>query len=374
MPESVGVVLIDDNSEDRVLATRELLREFPDVRIDEILDQSAFDRVLQKGDFDLVLTDYQLHWTDGLHVLNTIKTKLPNIPVIMFTGTGTQEIAVEAIREGAADYVVKSPTNWPRLRLAVKNALDRVRHLHWLKETEKLALIGRLTSAVLHEIDIPLKAVRNELFALEHQPNHPEAGTIVRKVIKELEQIDEITRRTLGLYRESSSPVPLRPSQIMDDVFALYASRIDYQHIKIFRNYSDAQIVSFPGEMRQVFANLVANALDVMPRGGELEAMVAPFASDGNQLVRIRFCDTGPGIEEKYIDRIFDPFFSTKGENGTGLGLWLAREIVAKYGGTLKVGTSVRGGLQGTCFIIELPAKFEPKKNPTGERRPKGTQ
>jgi signal transduction histidine kinase len=207
----------------------------------------------------------------------------------------------------------------------------------------------------MREIAIPLQSLRNDIAVLEKQPNHPQASSIAQRALKELDHIDEISQGTLGLYRQSQNAVQMRFSTVLDDVFALYQSRIAYQRVQVLRHYSDPPVLGYPSEMRQVFSTLVSNALDVMLLGGQLEVTITDFSRDGKDNVNIRLCDTGPGIPKEYNEKIFDPLFTTKGEKGTGLGLWLAKEIVTRRGGNIRVNSSVTPGTNGTCFTIEMP-------------------
>ena len=120
-PRLQSVLLIDDNPNDRLLARRELAKAFDTLIVHEVLDQKGLDRALSGGDFDLVITDYQLGWSDGLKILRTVKSQRSQCPVIMFTNTGTQEIAVAAMKSGLSDYVIKSPRHFIRLRQAVRS-------------------------------------------------------------------------------------------------------------------------------------------------------------------------------------------------------------------------------------------------------------
>jgi PAS domain S-box-containing protein len=130
-------MLIDDNPDDRILVVRELRRNFNEVQIEQVADVEGFNRALKSSGFDLVITDYQLRWTDGLTVLRAIKARWPDCPVVMFTGTGSEEIAVEAMKTGLNDYVLKSPKHFPRLTTAVRLAVEQAEQRHALKEAEK---------------------------------------------------------------------------------------------------------------------------------------------------------------------------------------------------------------------------------------------
>lgn len=130
------VLLVDDNPDDRALVVRELHKEAAAVTTVEIADQIAFERAINSDDFDLVITDFHLRWTTGLEILKQVLVRHPDLPVIMFTGTGTEDVAVEAMRLGLADYVVKNPNHMPRLRRAVHTALARSKELHARRHAE----------------------------------------------------------------------------------------------------------------------------------------------------------------------------------------------------------------------------------------------
>ncbi len=134
--KSLRVLLVDDNPDDRVLVARELEREFGTLAAEHVVNPEALARALEAGDFDLVITDYQLHWTNGLEVLRAVKERYPHRPVIMFTGTGSEEIAVEAMKAGLDDYVLKSPKHFRRLPATVRLALARAEERRAREEAE----------------------------------------------------------------------------------------------------------------------------------------------------------------------------------------------------------------------------------------------
>src|SRR6266404_299534 len=145
-PEQLRILLVDDNPEDRTLAIRELRRTFPNLQITQIIEAKHFASALEGDHCDLVITDYQLRWTDGLTVLRTIKARWPDCPVIMFTGTGSEEVAVEAMKAGLDDYVLKSSKHYSRLPGAAKLALEQRAQWRALKEAERryLALFNNV--------------------------------------------------------------------------------------------------------------------------------------------------------------------------------------------------------------------------------------
>lgn len=119
------VLVIDDNPTDRLLVIRELEREFTSLEVREITDAKALEEVMTQGSFDVVVTDYQLGWSDGLVVLKTVKSRYPNCPVIMFTNSGNEELAVEAMKSGLDDYIIKVPNRYKRVPVALRLAMER---------------------------------------------------------------------------------------------------------------------------------------------------------------------------------------------------------------------------------------------------------
>src|SRR3989449_2626822 len=140
MSRPLRVLIIEDNPDDRALIQHELKREHADLRMTSILNATDFDRALEKDEaYDLVLTDYQLPWTNGLAILHTVKSRYPDCPVIMVTGTGSEEIAVKAMKAGLDDYVIKAPRHckiWGRLLVSVKTVLERAQERRALRESE----------------------------------------------------------------------------------------------------------------------------------------------------------------------------------------------------------------------------------------------
>lgn len=148
MDEQLRVLLVDDNPQDRQLVMRELRKAFPSTIISEAINQSQLDTRIRVADFELVITDYHLHWSDGIRVLQAVKRRLPNCPVIMFTGTGCEEVAVEAMKLGLDDYIIKNVQHLVRLQGAVRAVLE---HADTRRRMDQLA--SRLES-VLSQLQV----------------------------------------------------------------------------------------------------------------------------------------------------------------------------------------------------------------------------
>lgn len=247
----------------------------------------------------------------------------------------------------------------------VVETTDRVLAEEALRKTEKLAAAGRLAASIAHEINNPLEAVTNLLYLLDqHEPMESEAKVYVQTAQAELARVSEITQQTLRFYRQSSSASMTNLVEVMDSLLMLYKSRLMASHVKVERRFrEEPQVYGFGGELRQLFANLVGNAADAMPRGGMLTLGVRRGCGrtlDGTwrQGVRVTVTDTGSGMSEATRRRIFEAFFTTKDATGTGLGLWISAEIIAKHGGTVQVRTR-QGAGSGTSFMIFFPDRME---------------
>jgi PAS domain S-box-containing protein len=218
-----------------------------------------------------------------------------------------------------------------------------------LRTSEKLATAGRLAATIAHEINNPLEAVTNLLFLMRKDPN-PEYLNMAEQ---ELARINHIAKQTLGFYRTDPNPAPLNVADVIEGVLAVFHGRALSRGVAIETSYrSKDEINGYPNELRQVFGNLISNALDAMSAGGKLRVRTASYGCG----LRVTIADNGSGIEKENLSRLFQPFFTANKEVGTGLGLWLTREIVHKHGGAVRVRSSADRRRHGTVFMIWLPA------------------
>lgn len=223
-----------------------------------------------------------------------------------------------------------------------------------LIQSQKLASAGRMAATVAHEINNPLEAVFNLLYlALMDRSLAPETRRTLETADQELQRVAQITKQTLGFYRERSSPSTVNVCELMDQVLRLFARRLEAKNISVSREYAaDVNIEGIPGELRQVFSNLVANSLEAVEQRGTVRVRISRMMLGGNSHVRITIGDTGVGICPEHVRNIFEPFFTTKNV-GTGLGLWVSDNIVKNHGGVIKV-RSKQG--KGTVVCVYLPA------------------
>jgi PAS domain S-box-containing protein len=231
---------------------------------------------------------------------------------------------------------------------------DRKTAEELLRRAEKLAAAGRLAATVAHEINNPLEAVANLLYlAMHDEALPPTAARYLQTANDELRRVGHIVSQTLGFYRDSSAPQMTDLGLLVCDVLVLYQRKLDGRRIRVTRNIEEGvKVHAVTGELRQVIANLVTNAIDAMEPEGVLGVEVRRAKDEAI----LQVSDTGSGISSVVVDRIFEPFFTTKKDVGTGLGLWVSKGIVEKHHGRIEVHSSQRAQDRGTSFIIALPA------------------
>ncbi|HKF21805.1 MAG TPA: ATP-binding protein [Candidatus Angelobacter sp.] len=231
---------------------------------------------------------------------------------------------------------------------------DKDRVERRMLEIEKFAAAGRLAATIAHEVNNPMEAIKNAVYLLA--PAVPESAAPVYNILKaETERVARVVRQMLGLYRETEPSKPVNVNTIIEDTLLLLNRQMERAGVRVeteLGTLPDAILAA--DQIRQVFSNLLLNARDAMPEGGTLRIRTrAVRALDNLRIwVRILIADTGTGIAPEIIGDIFEPFVTTKGEKGTGLGLWIVRGIVHNHEGRI----SVRSGLgKGTVFQIDLP-------------------
>jgi two-component system cell cycle sensor histidine kinase/response regulator CckA len=390
--QTMRILLIDDSPYDRELIKRTLQRNFPDASFVEVLHEQAFDEALQDLDYTLACTDYYLKWTTGLEILRAIRARSTDLPVIMVTDTGSEEIAAEAMRKGLDDYVLKS--HLPRLPIAISECLERRRmqaEQHalqaQLQQVQKLESLGLLVSGVAHDFNNVLAGIKGyaELGMKRTPPAGPPFDEYFRHIHARAEHGAQVTRKLLAFARGT----PIEPQHIfvneritalLDLIRTLVGPSIQVT----FHADPDVQaIYADPTQLEQVLMNLCLNARDAMPTGGSLEISTQRVEiSDGQHhgppylppgvytLIRVR--DTGAGMDEQTQAHLFEPFFTTKDVGqGTGLGLAVAYGIVKEHRGAIRV-QSQPG--EGSTFSLYFPVAAAPEKpvseQPASEQSP----
>ncbi len=233
-----------------------------------------------------------------------------------------------------------------------------------LRQSEKLAAVGRLASSISHEINNPLEAVTNLLYLAAAEPGLSEAGQeYVRMAEDEVRRVSQIATQTLRFHRQQNSPTQVTPAQLVDPVLNLFQGRLVNSGIHVEASYSTTRtVLCFEGDIRQILNNLIANAIDAMRNGGRLmvRAHTACDLRSDSPGVRITVADTGHGMDAATVKRVFEPFYTTKDLNGNGLGLWISQGIVERHQGQLRVRSTRDPRIHGTVFSLFLPSGAEP--------------
>ena len=236
-----------------------------------------------------------------------------------------------------------------------------------LLANEKLAVAGRLAATIAHEIHNPLDSVSNLLYLMRNGASEEENNQFIDMAERELARVTQISRAMLGLYRESRAPVPVDLKAILEEILLLMEHRFQELRVTAHTDLPSPVIVdAFPAELRQVFTNLITNAAEASSPNGEVRVSASTLAAGINSAGRrmppgalVIIADNGAGISDDVRPHLFQPFFTTKGENGTGLGLWVSRGIVAKHGGTIDIASDTGESAHGTVvsiFLAEKPA------------------
>ena len=264
--------------------------------------------------------------------------------------------------------------------LVFRDITDRKLSDDALMRAEKLAAAGRLAASVAHEVNNPLEGLTNLVYIARQTDEIEEVRTLLIQAEEELGRIAHITRQSLGFYREITSATLYNPSEIISEVTEFYRPRAHSKNIRLaVLSEVEIEILGISGEIRQVLSNLIANSIDASSSGCQIH-LHAKSAFDPKEPsrrgVRISIADNGSGITSAHLKEIFEPFFTTKKDTGTGLGLWVSRQLVEKSGGSLHVRSCTSGAHRGTTFSMFLPASgkipetADAHLNPTLEAEP----
>ncbi|HUQ49700.1 MAG TPA: ATP-binding protein [Terriglobales bacterium] len=250
---------------------------------------------------------------------------------------------------GQVAYSVTVLRDWSSVR-----KLEQLKVERRMLEIEKFAAAGRLAATIAHEVNNPMEAIKNAIYLMAGRVS-PEAEPVYEILKSETERVARIVRQMLGLYRNQESVKPININTLVEDTLLLLARQLQRSNVEVVTDFGDLPpAVVAADQLRQVFSNLVINAKDSMPNGGKLWVRTRQVYAK-NELhgwIRILIADTGSGIPQEMVDSIFEPFVTTKGEKGTGLGLWIVKGIIGNHGGKLSVRSKVGNG---TVFKIELP-------------------
>ncbi|EAT16221.1 response regulator [Desulfuromonas acetoxidans] len=345
-------------------------------------------RLIAEQPPSLVLLDYMMPVMDGMSVLKQIRQDYPDVYVIMFTGKGSETVAVEVMKAGASDYVLKPFNNhdlldridsvlkfrrielinrsleqeraqlqqeiqaWNReLEMRVAEKTRELEQAHnEIVQAEKLATVGHLSAGMAHEIRNPLNSIGlfAQLLATGIDPGD-ELAEYPEKILKEIDRIDAILLKLLAASKQhkvDTQPVSL--DEVIHDVADLFRPQFSQQGVDLDLYLQQVpKLVGDQDEFVQIFTNLFVNALQAMADGGLLSV---EMEQQGDRIY-VEVSDNGSGIAQENLSKVFDPFFTTKSK-GTGFGLSVVLRIVKNYHGSIRV-SSILG--KGTSFYLEFP-------------------
>jgi signal transduction histidine kinase len=300
-----------------------------------------------------------------------------DFPVILLTVSGRVTLESERLRELRRPlgnlFLLERPIRPETLLSTLEIALRGRQRQYQIRDqiqqyalaqaalirSEKLAVTGRLAASIAHEINNPLESVTNLLYLMRGNLTPEQRKQFLAEAEQELARVTEITKQTLRFYREPSQPTATDVSAVLDSVLRLHGSRLRAAGVKVHSEIlsETVTVLSTPGELRQILANIIGNATDAMRQGGCLTIRI----SNRKQwqltgcCVRLTIADNGTGIPPDVLPTIFEPFVTTKGETGTGLGLWVTSEIVKKNGWKIRVRSSKNPARRGTVFSLVIP-------------------
>jgi two-component system cell cycle sensor histidine kinase/response regulator CckA len=364
MPVPLKVLLLEDRASDARLVLHELRQAGFEPQWERVETEADFLSKLD-GPWEIILADYSLPQFDAPSALRLVRERNIDVPLIIVSGTIGEELAVAAMKEGAADYLLKDRLS--RLGPAVKQALAQRRLAEQLRQAQKMEAVGRLAGGVAHDFNNLLTVILgySDVVLAQVREDDP-----LRDTLEEIRQAalraTELTRQLLAFSRKQVlAPVVLDLNALVADVQKMLRRLIGANIELVVQPAADLWPVRVDRmQMEQVLMNLAINARDAMPEGGTLTietANVEPSASDAathagmrrGGYVRLTVSDTGSGMDQETLAHIFEPFFTTKpADKGTGLGLATVYGIVQQSGGQVEVESQPS---RGACFRVFLP-------------------
>jgi two-component system NtrC family sensor kinase len=368
----IRLLLVDDEDEFRQTLAKRLAKRGLDS--DQANDGEQCLTILENKPMDVVVLDVKMPGMSGIEVLRRIAAAYPKTEVILLTGQASASDGVEGIKSGAFDYLMK-PIELEHLFNKVIQAYDKIQRREAENQEaesrrqmqqqmivcERLASLGTLAAGVAHEINNPLAIIREsagwmrQFFAKDELKSMPRREDVLRaldKVENSVERASRITHQLLGFVGKSEPAVSeVNLTQLAEEAIQLIIHEARNRDIQIIKQMPSSLngIWSDAYQIRQVLLNLLTNAIHAVNSKGTITIAVEDVGD--SQVISVS--DSGPGIAREHLDKIFEPFFSTKSPGqGTGLGLFVSRGLVEKLGGNIEVSSKLG---QGASFRVNLP-------------------
>lgn len=381
----IKILLIEDNP-DHILLTKKILKESSkDFQVDSVNEaQEGLKRIIE-DEYNIILCDYRLSDLSALDILKKMRENEQDLPFIVVTAAGSEKIAVELMKQGAYDYVVKDSSYSDTLPVVVKKSLEIYnakkekkqseeeleKAYSQLKETQqqliqssKMAAMGQLAAGISHELNQPLTGIKGfaQAALLDLENDNPLREDL-RRIVEQADRMDKIIKNIHFFARKSEFKMEeININQPIEDSLMLLTEQLRVHNIRLDKLLAKdlPKIKGDTNQLQQVFLNLMTNARDAIdslksPNGGEIT--VKSLLSEDKKNIEIILQDTGCGIPKENLESIFDPFFTTKSpEGGIGLGLSIVYRIIENHKGRIEVESEVG---KGTLFKITLPLNQE---------------
>jgi PAS domain S-box-containing protein len=260
--------------------------------------------------------------------------------------------------EDSASPIRDANDNLIGVVLVFRDATQERRTQEMLRKSERLTTAARMSATVAHEINNPLESVGNLIYLVKKMPDIPFAAIEQLDLAEqELERVSHITSQTLGFYRESKRPEQVDVPALVDYVLRLHSNKLKTKSITVEREFEPCPpIQAVSGELNQAISNLIANAADAVGENGTIRVKLACVERDDGRAIRVIIEDDGPGFAPEHAALVFEPFFTTKKDVGTGLGLWVAKEVIDRHKGAISI-HSRDDGSRGALIQIMLPCE-----------------
>lgn len=376
--DRINVLLVDDEKHFREILVKRLSQR--GIAALQASDGEEALRLLEEKPVDVIVMDVKMPKMNGIETLRHVKERYPSSEVIMLTGHASTQDGVDGIKSGAFDYLTK-PIEFEHLLRKIRQAQNKIRRSEAEKKeaefrerikqqmaiNERLVALGTIAAGVAHEINNPLAIIQEAAGWVRQILVKPEMNEIPRKTDfeKALDRIQSsvdrarrITQQLLQVVKTQSTGIPelmemaeVNLKKLAEECILLVELEASYKKIEISLESPEPNpIVSTdPYQLAQVLLNLLTNAIQATDAGGKINIILKRSSDRVHLMVR----DSGCGIPEENLTKIFEPFFSTKAVGvGTGMGLYISWGIISKLGGMLTVESQVG---KGTTFTIKLP-------------------
>ena len=302
----------------------------------------------------LTLVPEELHPEEAM-ILGKIRSgeRIEHYETVRLTKDGRRlnvSLSISPLRDASGEVVGASKV--------LRDVTQRKRMEQSLVQAEKLSASGRMAASIAHEINNPLEAVLNLIYLARSNSPDPEVNSYLNTAESELVRLSHIAKQTLGFYREQNSAATVSLTELVGEVLKIYGSKLREAGVKVETRFASGwEVVVRKGELMQVISNLVTNAIYAMTPGGTLRVTTEEGSCEGREAIVLTIEDNGRGIPAENLQRVFEPFFTTRGSFGTGIGLWVAKQFIAGHSGTIGVESSTDAVSHGTKFRIYAAAR-----------------